>query len=203
MENLPEIVGTNLQALRKAKGLTQQELSAQVHYSDKSISKWELGYALPSVDILLDFATYFGVTLDFLVAEHEQGEVAKQEEAKQRKTDPNPPIIMAMSVTFVILVAICIFFSRFLFAGEDADQLAFWPVFVWMVPFTFLLLAVETQLFYHKSIATLTLASIALWTFIASFPIAFSRPDLWMILVVGGPIQVIFILYRNLRKKRT
>ncbi|MEE3431444.1 MAG: helix-turn-helix transcriptional regulator, partial [Candidatus Enteromonas sp.] len=50
MENLSEITGKNLSTLRKARGMTQQQLADVLHYSDKSISKWELGYACPSVD---------------------------------------------------------------------------------------------------------------------------------------------------------
>ena len=43
MENLAEIVGKNLVALRKAKGMTQMQLASEINYSDKSISKWENG----------------------------------------------------------------------------------------------------------------------------------------------------------------
>ena len=61
-KSLPQIVGKNLATLRKAKGLTQQQFAEQVHYSDKSVSKWELGYTIPSVDILMDIASFYGVT---------------------------------------------------------------------------------------------------------------------------------------------
>ena len=69
-KSLPQIVGKNLATLRKAKGLTQQQFAEQVHYSDKSVSKWELGYTIPSVDILMDIASFYGVTVDYLL--HEQ-----------------------------------------------------------------------------------------------------------------------------------
>ena len=74
MDNLATIVGKNLANLRKTKGLTQSELASLIHYSDKSISKWELGYALPSVDILMDFCSFYGVTLDYLVSEKTEEE---------------------------------------------------------------------------------------------------------------------------------
>lgn len=201
MENLPQTVGKNLQTLRKSKGMTQQELAKQVNYSDKSISKWELGYALPSVDILLDFASYYGVSLDFLVTEHQEEEIKKTTEI-QPKLDPNRPTIMALTITVIILVAVCIFFSRYLFHDEGEDATALWPVFVWMVPVAFALLAAETHLFYHNSIGTIVLSSCFLWTLLAAFPIVMRRSDLCLLLVVGIPIQIIVLLMRNLKKKK-
>ena len=201
MENLPQTVGKNLQTLRKSKGMTQQELAKQVNYSDKSISKWELGYALPSVDILLDFASYYGVSLDFLVTEHQEEEIKKTTEV-QPKLDPNRPTIMALTITVIILVAVCIFFSRYLFHDEGEDPTALWPVFVWMVPVAFALLAAETHLFYHNSLPTLILASCALWTLLLVIPLALQRTDLWLLLIAGIPIEIIMILWRNLKKRR-
>ena len=71
MENLNAIVANNLSELRKKSGLTQQQLAKQFNYSDKTISKWELGYAIPSVDVLKDLATFYGVNIDYLVNKHE------------------------------------------------------------------------------------------------------------------------------------
>ncbi|MCR5333190.1 MAG: helix-turn-helix domain-containing protein, partial [Bacilli bacterium] len=47
MKALSEIVAENLAALRKKVGLTQQELADRLAYSDKTVSKWELGRAIP------------------------------------------------------------------------------------------------------------------------------------------------------------
>lgn len=200
MENLPAVVGKNLQTLRKAKGMTQQDLARQINYSDKSISKWELGYALPSVDILLDFASFYGVTLDFLVSEHQEEEVKKT--ASVQPKDVNRPTIMAMTLAFLILVAISIFFSRYFFTEQDVDKNGLWPVFLWMIPVGFLLMAAETHLFYHNSLPTLILASCALWTLLLVIPLALQRTDLWLLLIAGIPIEIIMILWRNLKKRR-
>ena len=41
-----------LQELRKAKGLTQEELAKQLYVSRTAISKWESGKGYPSIDSL-------------------------------------------------------------------------------------------------------------------------------------------------------
>ncbi|MEG1499724.1 MAG: helix-turn-helix transcriptional regulator, partial [Clostridia bacterium] len=41
MNNIKEIVSTNLIKLRKNANLTQAELAEKLNYSDKAVSKWE------------------------------------------------------------------------------------------------------------------------------------------------------------------
>ncbi len=215
MENLASIVGKNLSTLRKAKGLTQQELAAEVHYSDKSISKWELGYALPSVDVLKDFALFYGVTIDYLVCEQSEEDLQKvaqveAEDARIRRI--NQIIVMAMTVTFVFLVAICVFFSGYYNpfnirpSGEPAHK-GLWVIFVWMVPVSLLLLAFETWHYYHSRFIAVIFASSFMWTLLLSFCVQFqfyNEPSevIWYILVVGIPIQIILILWGNFRSKK-
>ena len=72
MKELREIIGENLTELRKQKGYTQISLAEKLNYSDKAISKWENGSSLPPIDILLELANLYGVTLDYLVKDSSQ-----------------------------------------------------------------------------------------------------------------------------------
>ena len=72
MEDYSKIVAKNIIALRKTQDLTQQDFAKIINYSDKTISKWELGYAIPSVETLKQIADYFGVTVDYFLEEHEE-----------------------------------------------------------------------------------------------------------------------------------
>lgn len=203
MENLALTVGKNLAALRKSKGLTQQELAQQINYSDKSISKWELGYSLPSVDVLMDFASYYGVTLDYLTKEQDQQAIdSVVEEKKKDGNSSNKAIILAMSLTFVLLVAMSVYFSSYFFKDVQENL---WILYVWMVPVMALVSAVEVQWMYHNRPAVWILSSIFLWTLLLAFCIHFQffavpGENLWFILIVGLPIQVIIaLLYRYKR----
>ena len=75
MKKLNEIIALNIANLRKAKGLTQQELAERFDYSDKTVSKWELGQAIPSLEVLKQLGDYFGVTVDYFL--HEDSEIDK------------------------------------------------------------------------------------------------------------------------------
>ena len=48
--------------LRKSKGLSQKELGALVGVSNKAVSKWETGAAIPKTDILLKLADVFEIS---------------------------------------------------------------------------------------------------------------------------------------------
>ncbi|KFI63371.1 helix-turn-helix transcriptional regulator [Bifidobacterium cuniculi] len=57
----------NLQALRAARRMTQEQLAMLVGVSRQAISKWESGKAYPEMDKLLILCDLFDVTLDDLV----------------------------------------------------------------------------------------------------------------------------------------
>ena len=52
-----------LRALRRAKGMTQRELSERVGFSEKTVSKWECGVGMPDIDTLFRIAELFGTGL--------------------------------------------------------------------------------------------------------------------------------------------
>ena len=217
MENLANTVGKNLATLRKAKGLTQQELAKEINYSDKSISKWELGYSLPGVDVLKDFATFYGVTIDYLVTEQTEEELEKAANADEtvnelRAKKINQGLILALTVTFVFLVAISVYFSGYYNpfktrpAGEPAPK-GLWVIFVWMVPVSIFLCFLECWHFYHSRLVSVILGSCFMWTLLISFCIQFQyyndpSENLWFILAVGIPIQIILILWGNFKFKK-
>lgn len=60
----PKKVGGQILALRKNKGLTQQELGERLSISFQAISKWERGETLPDTALLPDLAQVLETTVD-------------------------------------------------------------------------------------------------------------------------------------------
>ena len=56
-----------LQSLRKAEGLTQEELAEAIYVSRTAVSKWESGRGYPNIDSLRELSRFFGVTVDELI----------------------------------------------------------------------------------------------------------------------------------------
>lgn len=60
-------MGEMIAALRKEKGMTQQELADQMGVTDKAVSKWERNISCPDVAVLPRLAELFGITVDELM----------------------------------------------------------------------------------------------------------------------------------------
>ena len=81
MDTLETIVASNLAEFRRNAGLTQAELAEKINYSDKSISKWERGEALPDLKVLAQLAELYGVTINDFVTK----------DAGKQKAEPEVP----------------------------------------------------------------------------------------------------------------
>ena len=64
--------------LRKSKGLTQEELGAELNVSRQTISKWESCQSYPDFQRLVLLSDYFGLTLDELVKDVDVQEVREK-----------------------------------------------------------------------------------------------------------------------------
>lgn len=74
----------NLKNYRMASGLSQKQLSKALNIARQSISRWELGQAIPTEDNLAALARFYGVTVDDL-------RYGKQEENTQIVSVPEEP----------------------------------------------------------------------------------------------------------------
>ena len=88
MEDINLIIGKNLSNLRKKAKLTQLELAEKFNYSDKSISKWENGESLPSIDVLYEIAKFYNTSLDALTSENGEIVVKKSKEKAPKLFSP-------------------------------------------------------------------------------------------------------------------
>lgn len=59
--------GTRIKELRKGKRWTQKELAARLDIRFQQLNKYEGGFNVPPVEILLKLGELFGVTVDYLL----------------------------------------------------------------------------------------------------------------------------------------
>ena len=57
-------IGMFIAALRKSRGMTQQEVAQSLGITDKTVSKWETGNGYPDITMIPALAELFGVTTD-------------------------------------------------------------------------------------------------------------------------------------------
>lgn len=69
-----------LQRLRLQRGLTQEELAAQLFVSRAAVSKWESGRGYPGIDSLKAISKLFAVSIDDLLSGEELVSLAEDEQ---------------------------------------------------------------------------------------------------------------------------
>ena len=61
------MLGKQIKALREAGNLSQVRLAEELHVSKQSVSNWENGNILPSIEMLVKIAHAFSVSTDYLL----------------------------------------------------------------------------------------------------------------------------------------
>lgn len=194
MKEIKTIVAENLTKLRIKKNYTQAEVAKAVNYTDKSVSKWENGDALPPIDTLKELSDFYGVTLDYLVTDEPKESFDKIFTAKENI--PNKIIITALAVSIVWLIATILFvYSPFI--GFERP----WLLFILAVPFSTVVLYVYNAM-WGKRIFSFILSSAFTWSFIATLYLFFIQYTPWTIFLIGAPVQVSLFLWYQLKRTR-
>ncbi len=193
---LEQIVSTNLTALRKKREWTQAELAEKINYSDKSVSKWERGEALPDLKVLTKLADLFGVTVDYFLTENAV-------DAPEQFTSPAVRRryqywIVSLAVSLVWLIATTVFVY---IAVENAMTVWAWTSYVWALPASFLVLIVfDYRYFHHRCFVFF--ASAFVWTLIAAIFLQWISHGMWVLFLIGVPAQAIIVLMDLMRRTK-
>lgn len=62
-----EMINENIKNARKAKGITQEEMAAELNVVRQTVSKWEKGLSVPDADVLMKIADLLGVSVNELL----------------------------------------------------------------------------------------------------------------------------------------
>ena len=200
MDNIKEAIAENIIRYRKQAKLTQVELAEKLNYSDKAISKWERGEAIPDIIILKQIADLFGITVDDLIK--------KPKQSKSNKFFQIPSIlknkrllITILSVILVWLVATILFVMFSIFAK---NVYPIWIVFILALPVSAIVLTVFSSL-WGNNITTFITVTILIWTACLSIYLVFSSPKIWLIFLIAIPLQILaalwFLVWKKMFKK--
>ena len=114
-------LGAFIAEKRKALGLTQKDLAARLHVTDKAVSKWERGLSYPDVTLLELLADTLGLNLTELVSctpHAETGEETRKEQAMkdvlQLSTDSVVSTRKRGRRWIAVLAAVCLLLAAML-----------------------------------------------------------------------------------------
>ena len=130
------MLNENIKRLRKAKGLSQEELAAKLSVVRQTISKWEQGLSVPDSDMLIKLAEVLDTRVSVLLGENVEAdadpdmirqmadklEILNQEYAKNKETKRKiwRIVFLALGIICAIgLIELIYIYGSILFAILD------------------------------------------------------------------------------------
>lgn len=208
VEKTTKTLSKNISLLRRQKGMTQLELADKLSYSDKAISKWERGEAIPDVIVLIKISELFGVSLNDLVQKDLSEEINEKEIMKTSKKRSllNKCLIALMSSGLVWLIAVIIFvIVEFALPYKTPSYLTF----IYAIPAFFIVLLVFSMI-WRFHILNFIFVSALTWTLFTSvfltMNIYLDMSNLWLLFIIPAAFQVLVVFWflrgrANKRKK--
>ena len=173
--------------------MTQAELGAKLNYSDKTISKWERGEAIPDAYVLMQMAEIFGVSVDYLLSNHDSWE-APRDEAQESTRSYSVNVIISIAVIAVMTVALTVFVTMWLLNMIE------WRGFIVGSSIAILTYMILDCVFKKARHLQFALAAFVLSLFVVVYvfmPLA--KP--WQLFLIAIPAEIIVFLSCNIRKK--
>ena len=176
----------------------QAEVAEKIHYSDKSVSKWESGNGVPDIYTLVQLAKLYGVDVNAFL--DDEKEVRRKEKSRWLHV-----LIMLLSSGIVWLVAIFSFAILEIVKPEGA----WWLIYLYAVLANAIVLLVYAAIWKHRILNFLSV-TIIIWMalaccFLTVYAFVSDTTGLWCIFLIGVPLQVLEILwtfFRTLLRKQ-
>lgn len=195
MKKINEVIAENLIKLRKEHNLTQNEFAEKLNYSDNTVSRWERGEMTPSIETLEQISKIFNIELEKFIKEDGLEEQKNEDKKEDKIIFRKKLATLLLLVSQIWFIAVVTFFYVQTFANFNL-----WTIFVWAVPASCLL----TLLLAFKwggRIFLFVIASIFIWSFLASIYLQLLAYDLYLIFLIGAPAQLSLSVWTFLRKK--
>ena len=189
----------NLTKLRKAAKLTQAEFAEKINYSDKAVSKWERGEAIPDLYTVKAIADFFDVKVDYLIAEPK----AEKPRIFGKLTLKRTVLGLASTATVWLIAVLFFAFIRIIVTSLTNT----WLAFIYAIPVTAAVLMIFTSV-WGKSVGNLIILSVLIWSVILTvyltIYVSLENPprNLWEIFLIGIPAQgaaVFWLLYKRVK----
>lgn len=193
MQDINIIIGKNLALLRKKHKLTQLELAEKLNYSDKAVSKWEKGDSIPSIEVLLNIAKFYEVTLDDLV--NPDIKIVESNIQNSKYVKRNKVIITLLAVALVFMICTVLFVC-----GQLINNQGNWILFIWAIPVSMIVALVFNSV-WGKSKFNYFILTVFIWTLLLGFYLEFIEYELYPLFFLGIPGQIILMLWFGLHPK--
>ena len=190
-----ENIAKNIVLLRKAYNWKQSDLAEKLHYTDKTISKWERNESTPDVESLAEIARIFNVSIDFLFQENND---APELEDQRTKFIHAISSLVILATTFYLLATVIFVYN---FIIDSPNKVLFWTTFVWATFLSMVAAYVIVRRNKYKR-AYPYLASVCIWLALTTgyCQALVAGENVWMIFLIGVPLQIGVVINRLIHR---
>lgn len=195
MKEIKEIISNNLITLRKAHGLTQNELAEKLAYSDNMVSRWERAEITPSIETLQKISEFYSVPLASLLEEQKAEEVVNQNN-QDIKINNMKKFSLILSLLTTVWFAITI---AFVYVNAVSHKNV-WLLFVAGVPLSCVVLLLFNGT-WNKYIYRFVVSTVLLWSTLAFIYLYFLKYNLFLIFIIGVPVELSLVIWAFIKPK--
>lgn len=194
LAELKLVSASNIIRLRTEAGMTQAELGGKLNYSDKTISKWERGEAIPDAYVLTQMAEMFNVTVDYLLTSHDGWSDRKKKPSEGDEPKYSANMIIAIVIVSIMTFALTIFVGAWIWGYIE------WRIFLFGGIVSILAYMILDCVFKKAKHLAVSLSAFILSVFTGIY---FIFPDmhLWQIYILAVPAIIIVYMGCNIRRK--
>ena len=122
-------IGNFIKALRRKKGLTQEQLAERFGVARRTVSRWETGSNMPDLDILMEMSDFYAVDLRELLDGERKGEKMNKEleetvmKVADYSNDEKLKLMQSMHWLFIAGLIAAIVYTVLVFTGHSLN---FW-----------------------------------------------------------------------------
>lgn len=193
LNELKLICAGNLINLRTEKSMTQAQLGAKLNYSDKNISKWERGEALPDAFALTRISEIFGVSVDFILSAHDTVEAPEGMPVEDNVPTYRADVIIAIAVLSIMTSALTAFVILWLFGILE------WRIFLIGISLSLLSALVLDCVFYKRKGLEYIISAFVLSLFLLAY-FAVPEANIWQVFLIAVPAVALVFLACNVRE---
>ena len=192
MDELRLCIASNIIRLRTAAGMTQAELGEKLNYSDKTISKWERADGMPDAYVLTQLSRIFGVSVDYLLSDHDDWEGDRKKKEKNAK-EFSAGVVTLVSVAGIWTLAMLVFVIFWMVGSIH------WIIFVTAVPATLITLLVFNSV-WRRGKNNFWIVALLLLSLVCLIYLALIKYNPWQLFLVLIPGEIVVFLSFRIKK---
>lgn len=197
MDTMKNNFAKKLLALRTDAGMTQWELGEKLSYSDKTVSKWERGEAIPDAAVLKRIGQLFSVSVDYLL---DDGVTAPDSALPAEPTPArfsNYPSITRVVLAGIWTAALLVFVLLWIILDKR-----FWSVFLAALPLTFIAFLVFNSVWNRGKGNYWIVSALVLSLLAVAYLMILPLKNAWQLFLLAVPAELMVYLSFRIRNRK-